>query len=236
MGDVINLRLKDANSHQFVTVPFHYSGVVTEFPTAPKDSFFVANAEYVAQRTGSDAIGAFLIDTGGRDTADVVGRLQALLGTSATVTDIGTVRGSIGSSLTAVNLSGLTRIELGFGLCLAAAAGALVLGLGFAERRRSFAIANALGATPRQLRSLVLAEASVLIVCGLVAGTLLSWALSQMLVSALTGVFDPPPTSLSVPFGYLTATAATVVASIVAMLVVTVRISRRPSVSALGEP
>lgn len=40
-------------------MPFHYVGVVREFPTAPSDSFLVANAEYVADATGSDAVGAF---------------------------------------------------------------------------------------------------------------------------------------------------------------------------------
>jgi putative ABC transport system permease protein len=52
-----------------------------------------------------------------------------------------------------VSLQGLTQIELGFGLGLSAAFGALVIALGLAERRRCFAIANALGATRRQLRS-----------------------------------------------------------------------------------
>jgi len=42
--------------------------------------------------------------------------------------------------------------------------------LGLAERRRSFAIADVLGATRRQQRSLVLAEAVILITCGLAAG------------------------------------------------------------------
>ena len=72
--------------------------------------------------------------------------------------------------LTAVNLAGLTRIELTFGLCLAVAAGAIVLALRFAERRRTFAIAKALGATHKQLRSFVVAEAYVLATCGLVGG------------------------------------------------------------------
>ena len=68
-GDLLNLRLPDARSGQLSTVPFHYVGIVNEFPTAPKDSFFVANADYVAASTGSDAVGAFLVDTGGQDTA-----------------------------------------------------------------------------------------------------------------------------------------------------------------------
>ena len=42
-GDRINLRLQNGRTKKFTTVPFHYQGVAKEFPTAPKDSFFVAN-------------------------------------------------------------------------------------------------------------------------------------------------------------------------------------------------
>jgi putative ABC transport system permease protein len=61
------------------------------------------------------------------------------VGTSATVTDIAHARSTIGSSLTAVDLAGLTRVELAFALVLAAAAGGLVLALGLTEQRRTFA-------------------------------------------------------------------------------------------------
>ena len=36
--------------HQQITVPFRFVGVVNEFPTAPRDSFFVANAAYITHR------------------------------------------------------------------------------------------------------------------------------------------------------------------------------------------
>ena len=234
-GDTINLRLQDARTHQLTTVGFHYIGVVTEFPTAPKDSFFVANASYIAQHTGSDAVGTFLVDTGGRDTTAVANRIQRAVGTSATVTDIATTRGRVGSSLTAVNLTGLTRIELGFGLCLAAASGGLVLALGLTERRRGFVIANALGATRRQLRSFVLAEAAILVACGLTAGAVLGWALTRMLVTVLSGVFDPPPAALSVPWTYLAATVVAIVIAIGAVSATTVRLARLSPLTVLGE-
>jgi putative ABC transport system permease protein len=126
-------------------------------------------------------------------------RIRTLVGTSATVTDIAHTRSTIGSSLTAVDLAGLTRVELAFALVLAAAAGGLVLALGLTERRRTFAIAAALGATGQQLRGLVAAETSTLAVGGVVAGTGIGWALSEVLVTVLTGVFDPPPTCLRSP-------------------------------------
>ena len=70
-GDLLRLRLQDGRTKQFTTVPFHYVGVAKEFPTAPKDSFFVANRSYVAEATGSDAVGAFLVQTDGSDPAAV---------------------------------------------------------------------------------------------------------------------------------------------------------------------
>jgi putative ABC transport system permease protein len=234
-GDTINLRLVDGRTQQRITVPFHYVGIVSEFPTAPKDSFFVANAGYVAQQTRNNTVETFLVDTGGRDTTAVAARVRALLGTSARVADITTTRGSVGSSLTAVDLAGLTRVELGFGLCLAAAGGGLVLGLRLTDRRRTFAIAGALGATRRQLRAFVAAEALVLIVGALVTGTALSWAVSRMLVSVLNGVFDPPPAGLSVPWTYLGATALTAIGAISAISLITVQRARRAPLSAFSD-
>ncbi len=139
-------------------MPFRYEGVAKEFPTAPKDSFFVANQSYVAAQTGSDAVGSFLVQTNGTSPAVVAGRISSGVGPSVQVTDIVNQRHVVGSNLTAVELSGLTRIELGFALVLAAAASGLALGLGFQERRRTFAIASALGARTRQLGGFVWGE------------------------------------------------------------------------------
>ncbi len=234
-GDLIKLRLQDSKTKKLRTVPFHYAGIVTEFPTAPKDSFFVANADYVAKASGSDAVGAFLVDTGGNGQAAVAAALRAQLGTSATVTDISQVRSQVGSSLTSVNLSGLTRLELVFAVLLAAAAGGIVLAVGLAERRRSQAIMAVLGARRRQLRGLVLGEAGLIILLGVLGGALISWALARMLVKVLTGVFDPPPSAIAVPWGYLAVTVGAVVVALTAAALFSARSSTRPPVEELRE-
>lgn len=213
-GDLLRLRLQDSRTHAYTYVPFHYVGIVNEFPTAPKDSFLVANASYVAARTGSNAVGSFLVDTGGTNIGSVAQRLGQIVGTSAQVTDLNTTRGLVGSSLTAVDLSGLTKLELGFALVIIAAAGGLVIGLGLTERRRSIAIAAALGGTRRQLRAFSVGEPAFVIVAGLAAGSLSGWGLSEMYVKVLTGVFDPPPTSLAVPWAYLLLAAAASAAAV----------------------
>ncbi|MFE0523212.1 FtsX-like permease family protein [Streptomyces sp. NPDC058954] len=234
-GDTVNLRIQDAHTKALRTVPFHYAGIAKEFPTAPKDSFFVANASYIAKATGSDAVGAFLLDTGGSHQKQIAAQLRKRLGTDASVTDLTQTRGTVGTSLTSIDLVGLTRIELAFAVLLAAGAGGLVLALGLAERRRTFAIATALGARVRQLRGMVLTEALLLAAGGLAGGSLIGWALSQMLVKVLSGVFDPPPASLSVPGTYLALTAAAAVAAILAAALNGIRSTRRPAVEELRD-
>ncbi|WP_427925039.1 ABC transporter permease [Streptomyces sp. cg40] len=234
-GDTLNLRVQDARTKTLRTVPFHYAGIVKEFPTAPKDSFFVANAAYVAKATGSDAVGAFLLDTGSSHQQQVADHLRKRLGTGATVTDLTQTRGTVGTSLTSVDLAGLTRIELAFAVLLSAGAGGLVLALGLAERRRTFAIATVLGAKPSQLRGMVLTEALLLTAGGLAGGAVIGWALSEMLVKVLTGVFDPPPASLSVPSGYLVLTAGAAMAAVLAAALNGIRSAGRPAVEELRD-
>ncbi|MDT7725765.1 MAG: putative transport system permease protein [Actinomycetota bacterium] len=234
-GDQITLRLPESRTGRQTPVSFHYAGIVSEFPTAPKDSFFVANADYVAQRTGSDAVGAFLVDSGGQDTAGVAARLRDLVGPTAAVTDISTTRAKVGSSLTAVDLSGLTRVELAFALVLASGAGGLVLALALNERRRSFAVARALGARRRHILAFIGGEVSVVAAGGAVAGVALGWALAEVLVAVLTGVFDPPPAVLSVPWVYLTGMAAAIVAALVVASALITRLAGRDAVSAFRE-
>ncbi|MFE7956229.1 FtsX-like permease family protein [Streptomyces sp. NPDC057413] len=234
-GDTVNLRIQDARTKALRTVPFHYAGIVKEFPTAPKDSFFVANAAYVARATGSDAVGAFLLDTGGSHQQQIAAHLRRQLGTGATVTDLTQTRGTVGTSLTSVDLAGLTRIELAFAVLLAAGAGGLVLALGLAERRRTFAVATVLGAKGGQLRGMVLTEALLLAAGGLAGGALIGWALSEMLVKVLTGVFDPPPASLSVPGGYLALTAGAAVVAVLAAALNGIRSAGRPAVEELRD-
>ena len=234
-GDRLRLRLQDGRTKRFTTIPFRYIGVAKEFPTAPKDSFFVANQGYVARMTRTDAVGAFLVQTDGTNPAVVATRLRARLGTSAKVTDIVDQRQVVGSNLTAVELSGLTRVELGFALVLAVAASGLVLGLGFSERRRTFAIASALGARGRQLGGFVWGESLFVTAGGLALGTVAAVALSEMLVTVLTGVFDPPPDAPAVPWGYLGAVAVLTVGAVGAAGAITLRALRRPPIELLRD-
>ena len=159
----------------------------------------------------------------------VAARIRAVVGTSAAVTDIATVRNSVGSSLTSVDLAGLTRIELSFALVLAVGAGALVLALGLAERCRSYALLTVLGARSWHLRAMVFSETGVLTVAGILAGALTGSVLSVMLVKVLTGVFDPPPATVAIPWLYLVTVLTVTVGALAAVSAASVVVVLRRS-------
>jgi putative ABC transport system permease protein len=234
-GDLLRLRLQRADSNRSVTVPFQYAGVAKEFPTAPTDSFLVANAYYVAQQTGSDSVGTFLIQTDGSDPATVAANVRAAVGPTAKVTDIVNQRKVVGSNLTAVELSGLTNVELSFAVVLAIVASGLNLALSFHERRRTFAIAAAIGARTRQLGGFVWGEAAFVAGFGIALGAAIAGTITVILIKVLTGVFDPPPDSLAVPAGYLMVMLAVVAAAIATAGVATLRALRLPAIEELRD-
>lgn len=203
-GDLIRLRLQSASDNQYHVVPFHYLGTVREFPTAPTDSFLVANSGYIAEQTRSSSVETVLIRTSKRPSA-VAETVRRLLGgtSGATVRDIDEVRRTTNSSIAAVSLRGLTRIEMSWAAVLAAGGAGLVLGLGLEERRRTLAIASALGARPRQLGAFIWSEALLMLAGGTLSGLALGWGVARMLVKILTQVFDPPPDHVSVPWAYM---------------------------------
>jgi putative ABC transport system permease protein len=235
-GGLIRLRLQFASDHAYHLVPFHYVGVVREFPTAPRDSFFIANASYIAKMTGSAAYQVMLTRVSGSPPA-IASQVRHLLGpaSGAVVQDIQSQLKITLSGLTTIDLSGLTRLELTFAFILAVAASSLVLVLGLVERRRMFAIAAALGAKTRQLASFVWAEALFVTIGGAVLGIASGWGLSYVIVKILTGVFDPPPPHLFIPWGYLLALAAVTAGAIVWAGVSVTRSARKPAMDIIRD-
>ena len=234
-GDLVNLRLQTSDG-QYRVIHFHFVDIVKEFPTAPKDSFLVASSSYIAQQTHNDAFEMVLLRTNAsiadvaRKTGEVV---KSLAG--AKVTDITETQRTISSSLTAVDLRGLTLLELTFAVLLLAGATGLVLVLGLAERRRTFAILWANGAKSHQIGAFLWSEGLLILVSGSVAGTIVGFCVAQMLVKVLTGVFDPPPDFLSVPWKYLVLlVVAASVSTMVAVLAMQI-VSRRVGVEALRD-
>ena len=104
------------------------------------------------------------------------------------------------SSITTVDLRGISRIEEAFALVLAAAAMGLFVAVGLAERRHEFATMAALGASLREIAAFLWSEAALVLGAALALAALLGWLLAEMLVAMLQHVFDPPPDHLAAPW------------------------------------
>jgi putative ABC transport system permease protein len=233
-GDLINLRLQSLPDHQYHVVPFHFIGVVREFPTAPRDSFLVANAAYVAAKTGSTAAEIVLLRATGNPSALATAARQASASLpGVTVTDVGASLRLIQSSLTAVDLAGLTRLELVFAILMAAGAAGIVFALNLADRRRALVLLSALGATQRQIGAFIWSEALIVLVVGLILGLATGAAVAQILVKMLTGVFDPPPQGLAIPWEYLLLLVACAILASVAAVLATQAAARKSLIEGL---
>ena len=234
VGDAINLRLQSAKDHQYHPVPFTFIGVVREFSTAPKDSFILANEGYIASQTGDPSREVVLI-RGDIPPAQLAQRIRPIAATipGTRVTDLGSVLKTISSSLTAVDLRGLTWIELSFAILLIAGASGLVLGLGLIERRRDFALLAAMGAKGRQLGSFLWTEGLIILISGMVLGFAIGFLIAKMLVKVLTGVFDPAPEALAIPTLYLVILVLAGCVSTVLAVLIAQRVSQGRALEAL---
>jgi putative ABC transport system permease protein len=213
-GDLIRIRLQAGPQHAYRPVDFHVVGQVSEWPTAPKDSFIVANADYITRQTGSDAVGTFLVSTGSPgSTAAALRRQLATSSAGATVEDISSSRAGVTSAtgLAGTDLSGLSRLQLGFGLLLALSCSGLALAGGIVERRRALVLLAALGANARQRGRFLATEARTMVAAGVLGGAVIGGTIAFLLVKVLTGIFDPPPSGLTVPWPYLALLLAVVI-------------------------
>jgi putative ABC transport system permease protein len=234
-GDMVRLRLPIGPSGTYRPVAFHVVGQVSEFPTAPKDSFIVANASYVDQVTGSNAVSTFLVRS--NSPSATAAQMRAQLGPGWRVTDVVGARSTVttASGLAATDLGGLARLELGFTVVFAFACSGLALALGIAERRRGLLVLAALGANSRQLGRFLNAEGRALLAGGVVGGTVVGGVIGYLLVKVLTGIFDPPPDGLVVPAPYVAGLGAGVVIVGLAVLAAVGRLASRAGPSHLRD-
>jgi putative ABC transport system permease protein len=221
-GDLLRLRVLDRANGAFKVVPFHVVGTVQEFPSAPKDSFMVTNLRYLTAATHSGGPNVVFAKTAG-DAPAVARRVAAATASSgAQVHDIAEQTARTTSSITTVDLTGISRIEQAFAILLAAGAMGLFVALAIAERRQELATMAALGAPLRDIAAFLWSEAAIVLAAGIALAGGLGWLLSKMLVAMLQHVFDPPPDALAIPWGYLAglggaAVAATVLATALAL-------------------
>ncbi len=228
IGDLLNLRVLDHRSGRFHVVPFHVAGIVQEFPSAPRDSFMVANLPYLqaADHAGGPNV-VFIKASNPSATARAIAAGTRTDGTI--VNNIDQQAQQTVSSITTVDLRGISQIEEAFTIGLAAAAMALFVALAVIERRHEFATMAAVGATLRSIGAFVWSEAALVLIAGLLLAAGLGVLLALMLIAMLQHIFDPPPDHLAIPWTYLAELAGAALATTtVAVAVTATRLKRLP--------
>ncbi len=202
LGDLLRLRVLDRGRGRFHIVDFHVAGVVQEFPAAPRDSFMVANLAYL--QAADHAGGPNLLFVRSGSPARTAAAIAARTRQDGVITkSIDQQTRETVSSITTVNLGGISRIEEIFALALTAAAVALYIALVLSDRRHELATMVAVGHSLRDVSAYVWSEVALVVGCGLALAAPLGLALSLMLVAMLQHVFDPPPDALVLPWGFL---------------------------------
>lgn len=118
------------------------------------------------------------------------------------------------SSLTALNVRGLLRLDSFFTFLMAATATAMfVFGL-LMQRRREYVTMRAQGLQSKEIRRLVLAESSISATLGTLIGIVVGLALASQFILVLRPIFTLPP-PLHIPITELAILAALVLAATV---------------------
>ncbi len=236
LGDLLRLRVLEHRTGKFRVAPFHVVGIVQEFPSAPKDSFMVTNLSYLHRVTSDPGPNVVFVRTAD-DPVAVARRVAATTKEDGTsVRDIRQQTAVTVSSITAVDLRGISRIEEAFVLLLTVAGMALLVAVSLSERRRELATMAALGASLGRAAAFIWSEAAFVLGAAVVLAALLGWLLAEMLVAMLQHVFDPPPDHLAVPWLFFGGLAiAAIAGGLAAAGLATLQLRRLPLGTILRE-
>lgn len=83
------------------------------------------------------------------------------------------------------------------------------------------------GATSRQRRRFLAADARALLAAGLTGGAVIAAVIAYLLIKVLTGIFDPPPEEPTLPWGYLAGLGVATIAATVGVVTIYGRIAGR---------
>lgn len=210
---------------------FRVVGLFDRVPGFPEGANLVVNLRRYVDTTGLPGIDFFLADVADDSRAGLDRAVAALQSGPGTTNPIhidsaATVLDKDQSSLTALNVTGLVRLDSLYLLLMSGAAVAIfVFGL-MLQRRREYVTLRAQGLQMRELQALVLLEAALVAVCGLVAGIVVGSGVAFLLVQILRALFilDPP---VIFPVGRIAMLAALVLSATIASGLVASEILRR---------
>jgi putative ABC transport system permease protein len=238
-GDNLPLTLFPDDRDKSRNMTLHVAGVYRSFPpsnpptemvisTASLPSYLLAPPDFYLAR-----------DAAGYSPAEAAASLRGRPTVRKTY-GVGTLAGQLNASprsLATLNLGGLQQIEV-VGAALIAAVGVAVLGafLTF-ERRREFAVMDAVGADDSQIVTGPALEGTIAVLGSLLVGLPLGLILAMLAVRVLGLFFTLPPPLLIVPtLPLLAVAAASITASAIAIGVALRTVIRIPSPASLREP
>ncbi len=197
VGDHVKVLLARGTKQQTLR-SLEVVGLFDAFPGFPEGTNLVANLDYYVAATGVSKVDYFLARAGDRSDAGLARAAAALRSGPGRSDPIDvesrtTALDKDQSSLAALNIQGLVDLDSLFTLLMSAAVIAIfVFGL-MLERRREYVTMRAQGMLGGELRALVLGEAGVVALCGVLAGLLVGGGMAALLVHVLRGLFILPP-------------------------------------------
>jgi putative ABC transport system permease protein len=213
VGDRVRVVLALGTSRE-TSARFRVVGLFERLAGFERPPDLVVGLPAYAAATGSGQVDFFLART--RDHSDAgAARAVAALRAGGAPLAAETRRGAFEedqSSLTALDVRSLVDLGSLFTLLMSAAVVAIfTFGL-ILQRRREFVVLRAQGMHAREVRSLVLAEAALVAVGGLVSGLLAGACSGWLLVEALRPLFIVPP-AFTLPASALAGLVLTTVAA-----------------------
>lgn len=195
-GDQVALRLNRTDG-TLVPLTFHAVGLFSNLPGFPQGVDLIAGRAAVVSATGRTAASFYLLgtrSTNDAEVADIAARLHALPNASALlVQTTAEAYNQDQSSLAALDLRGLGKIELTFTALMSAVAAGIFVTATIVGRRKEYVTLRALGMAAADLRRLLAGEAALLAGIGLVVGGVVGLAMATLFVQILAPLFVIPP-------------------------------------------
>jgi putative ABC transport system permease protein len=231
VGDQVKVQLVDVFGHD-VTVNFRAVGRHKDFPGFKAHVDLVVNLPFYQSATGRDTVDFFFVKTAD-STPGTVERAAEAIRTGVgkevplKVETSTTALHKDQSSLAALNLNGLGSLDSLYMVLMSGSVTAIfVFGL-LLQRRREYVTMRALGIRMRQLRALIVGEAALVAIFGLIIGVLVGTGMAYLFVQILRPLYTLPPNRLSFPLDQMAILAGLVLGGMVASALIASIILRR---------
>jgi putative ABC transport system permease protein len=188
---------------------FRVAGLFERFPGMPDGANLVVNLDRYRAVTGIRPVDFFLASADNGGPAGLAGPIGSLTagpggGLPIHIDSTETTLAEDQSSLTAVNVNGLVRLNVFYAIVMSAIAIAIfVFGL-ILHRRGEYVALRASGMSSREVRALVVVEATIVTLCGLATGLIVGIVTALLSIGVLRGLFVLDP-RITFPVGWFAA-------------------------------